>query len=157
MVSGLDPSLALYDVKTMTEHLGVSTFQYRVATTLLLVFAALSLVLSSLGLYGLISFGVGSRRKEMALRAAIGASRRDVVRLVVVEGMKLTFAGMALGLAGAFVVRAVAARFLPSAVGSGLWPFAVAAFVLFLVALAASVVPATRASRVDPAAAFRVA
>lgn len=156
IAKGLDRTVALYDLRPMSDHLGIAVFQYRIASTLLLVFGSLSLALSSIGLYGVISLGVSARSQEWGVRAAMGARRRDILARVVGEGMKLTTFGVLLGLLGAVAVARMLVQWAPIALSPEPVSFAAAATVLLGVAVVASAVPARRASRVDPVLAMRV-
>ena len=103
----LDPALAVFDVKTMNEHLAVSMLPARVGAILLGTFGALALGLAMVGLYGVMSYAVTRRTHEIGIRMALGARRSDVLRLMVRHGMKLTSAGVVIGLllAGILVLR----------------------------------------------------
>lgn len=151
----MDPSLAVSETKTLADFMGITLYPVRAGATLLGVFGLLALALSSLGLYGVMAYAVARRRREMGVRYALGARPADVVGLVVRGGMKLTAVGMVLGLA----LAALAGRLLSGLLygTSALDPLAFggAALVLALVALAANLVPASRAARADPVAVLR--
>src|SRR5262249_19029384 len=100
-VSSLDPEIPLYAIQTMDEYVGQATEQPRLNMALLALFAALALVLAGLGIYGVLSYVVGRRTHEIGIRLALGATRRDVLRLVVGHGMRLAVTGIAIGLAAA--------------------------------------------------------
>jgi len=133
----------------------VSLYPVRMGAVLLGFFGLLALVLASVGLYGVIAYSVSRRDREIGLRMAMGASPRDVVRLVVGGGMTLVAVGMAVGL----VLAASGSRVLEGVLygTSALDPLAFggAALVLVAVALLANVLPAVRAARLDPLAALR--
>jgi putative ABC transport system permease protein len=150
-----DPELAIYDVRTMEDYVALSTGSARFQTQLLTLFAALALVLTAVGLYGVVAYGVAQRTREFGIRLALGADPRRVLRLVLGQGLRLAVIGVTIGVAAA----AFATRLL---VGSlyGVAPldpatFAAVAFTLLFVAAAASFVPARRATRVDPIRALR--
>ena len=154
-VAALDPALPLYDVELMDERLKKSVAQPRFNVMLMGLFALVALVLGAVGLYGVISYSVSQRTHEIGVRMALGAQRRDILRMVVGQGLWLTLIGVALGLAGAFALT----RFLQSLL-FGVSPgdpvtFAVVAVLLVMVALLACYVPAHRATKVDPMVALR--
>jgi putative ABC transport system permease protein len=154
-VAGIDPELPVFNVRTMNQVLAESTSEPKFYTVLLAVFAVLALVLSTLGIYSIISYSVAQRRHELGIRVALGAQRSNVLKLVLGEGMVLAAIGI---LAGLFVAWA-ATRGLSSLL-FGVQPddpliFVLTAVLLGIVALTASFIPAMRASRVSPMVAFR--
>jgi putative ABC transport system permease protein len=154
-VASIDPEQPIFNVKTMDRVFTESTSDSRFYTTLLGVFAALALVLSTLGIYSIISYSVAQRRHEIGIRVALGAQRGNVLKLVVGEGIMLAGIGIVAGL----VIAWVATRGL-STLLFGIQPndpliFAATAALLGSVAIAASLIPAVRASRVSPTIAFR--
>jgi putative ABC transport system permease protein len=122
---------------------------------LLSAFAASALLLGGLGLYGVMSHAVGQRTRELGVRVALGASRRDVLSLVLGEAMRLALAGTALGLLGALALSRLLASLLFGVSGRDAPTLAAAAMVLALAALLASLLPALRAARVDPVVCLR--
>ncbi len=150
-----DPELALYDVKTMEEHVASSVATPRFQTLLLAIFAGVGLALTAVGLYGVMAYGVAQRTREFGIRLALGARPGEVLALVLRGGLALIVSGLAAGIvAGAF-----ATRLLSSAL-YGVGPldpvtFAAVAALLLSVAMLASYLPARRATRVDPIAALR--
>ncbi len=154
-VAEIDDDIAVFQSVTMAEHLSVMLFPYRMAAAVSAALGLLGLTLAGVGLYGVMSYGVAQRTQEMGLRMALGANARDVVRLVVGEGMRVVVAGVIVGLALAFL----ATRLLSSAL-FGINPsdpitFVVTPALLAGVALAASFLPARRATKVDPVRALR--
>jgi ABC-type antimicrobial peptide transport system permease subunit len=123
--------------------------------TLLVVFAALALVLGTIGIYGVLSFLVSNRTREIGIRLALGAQRTDVLRSVLGEGAKLSLAGIVLGLAGAFAVMRVLSGELYGVGAADPLTFCSVAILVAVVALTACYVPARRAMRVDPVVALR--
>jgi macrolide transport system ATP-binding/permease protein len=154
-VQAVERNLPLTNARTMTELLGASLFPARAGAALLGAFGLLALVLASVGLYGVMSYSVSRRTREIGIRMALGARSGDVLRLVLGESMTLVAVGMLLGLVAAFAATRLLSGFL-----YGVSPTDPAAFVgilllLALVALAASLIPARRAAHVDPLVAFR--
>jgi putative ABC transport system permease protein len=126
---------------------------------LLAIFAAVALVLAAVGLYGVVSYSVAQRTHEIGIRMALGASSRDVLRMVIGQGMRLAGTGMLFGIAGAFVVtralRGLLSDMLFGVSVSDPVTFTAIPVVLMAVALAATYIPARRATRVDPMVALR--
>jgi putative ABC transport system permease protein len=154
-VSTIDRDIPVFGLQTMEQYVGQATEQSRVSTTVLTLFGALGLVLSSVGIYGVLSFLVGRRTREIGIRLALGATRRDVLRLIVGHGMTLAAVGIAAGLGAAWALTRLLANLL-----YGISPHDPATFVglaglLGAVALFASALPALRATRVSPVEALR--
>jgi putative ABC transport system permease protein len=155
VVARKDPELALHSVKPLDAYLSTSVASERFETLLLAVFAGLGLVLTTIGLYGVVAYGVAQRTREFGIRLALGARPGEVRGMVVRSGMMLAAVGLAVGI----VAAAAATRVLGSTL-SGIdrldpITFAAVACVLFVVAMLASYVPARRATRVDPIGALR--
>jgi ABC-type antimicrobial peptide transport system permease subunit len=153
-VAALDPDLPIANVQAMNNRLGVALLPARLAATVLGVFGLLGLVLASLGVYGVMSYSVAQRHREIGIRLAIGAASGAVVRQLMRDGMGLVMIGIAIGLVGAFV----GARFLGGLLyGSGLDPitFIAVPVVLGSVAALAILVPARRAASVSPVVVLR--
>lgn len=154
-VRALDPSLPVYDVKPMDDWLHASVVQRRITMLLLAAFGALALVLAAIGTYGMIAYSVNQRTKEIGIRLALGATRADVRRMVLVAGLRLAIIGVGIGV----LLAAAATRLLSTLLFQvpSLDPatFAVTIAVLVGAALAASYIPARRATRVEPMTALR--
>jgi putative ABC transport system permease protein len=154
-VQALDPNQPVYQIQTMEELIGESVAARRFALRLLQAFAALALVLAAVGIYGVMSYVVAGRTREMGLRLALGAAPRDVLGLVVGQGMRLVLIGTGLGLVAAFGLTRLMTRLLFGVSATDPLTFALVALVLAAVALFACYVPARRAARVDPMVALR--
>lgn len=154
-VAALDPDLPLGDLRTMNNFLGVALFPARIVGAVLGVFGLLGLLLAGVGVYGVMSYSVSQRTREIGIRMAIGAGRDQVVRLVMRQGMQLVLGGMGIGL-----IAAVAATRLLRSLLYGTSAFDPLAFVgvtviLLGVAMLAIWIPALRAATVDPMRALR--
>ena len=145
----------MYDEKTMDEVVSKSLASRRFSMILLDVFATLALVLSCVGIYGVVSYLVGRRTHEIGIRIALGAQRRDVLRLVLNEGVKMALIGVTVGVAAAFGLTRLMAKMLFGVSATDPLTFGSVAILLTLVALAACYIPARRAMRVDPMTALR--
>jgi len=155
LAQSVDRDVPLTQVRTMDDVLSGTLAQPRVYTLLLGFFAALALVLAAVGLYGVVSYTVTQRLHELGIRMALGAERRDVVRLVLRQGLGLTLAGTVIGLAGGLAVTQLLTRALPGVQPGDPVMFAAIVLLLIGVALTASYLPARRGSRVDPVVTLR--
>ncbi|HVT97265.1 MAG TPA: FtsX-like permease family protein, partial [Acidobacteriaceae bacterium] len=151
----LDPQLALANIRTEDEWVSNSAAQPRLNSVLLGVFAAVALLIASIGIYGVLAYSVTQRTSEIGVRMALGATRPHVLRLIVREGLVVSGVGIGIGLMGALALGRVLASLVFGIQVHDPSTFAVAAVTLTLVAMAASIVPALRASRVDPMVALR--
>jgi putative ABC transport system permease protein len=154
-ISGLDKDLPVFRVKTMEQFVSESMAQRRFAMTLVGIFAAVAMALACVGLYGVLSYSITQRSHEIGIRMALGASAADVLRLVVGQGMLLALVGVALGGVAAFLLKGLMANLLFGVTASDPLTFATIALLLTLVALAACLAPALRATKVDPIEALR--
>jgi predicted permease len=145
----------LYQPETMDSIIARSLASRRFAMILLAVFAALALVLASIGIYGVISYIVGQRTHEIGIRIALGAQRSDVLKMVLGQGARLAVIGVVIGLATAAGLTQLMARILYGVSATDPLTFALVAIVLTLVALVACYIPARRAMCVDPVVALR--
>jgi len=154
-VHQVDPSQPVSDLKTMDERITISMGPRRSAVALLSVFAAMALTLAAVGLFGLIRYNVTQRTQEIGVRLAIGASARDVLRMILGESLRLAGLGVLGGLIAAFALTRVLASLLYGVSATDPLTFVAMALLLTLVALMASWIPARRATRVDPLVALR--
>ena len=150
-----DGTAVVYGSTPLEEIVAGSIATQRLAMLFLAVFSLLALVLSAIGIYGVISYLTGQRTHEIGIRVALGASRRDVLRLVLGEGMKLTLVGVAIGIAAALGLTRLIAKFIYGVDALDPLTFCGVAVLLTTVALLACYVPARRAMRVDPMIALR--
>jgi putative ABC transport system permease protein len=151
----LDPELPMAAVATMDQLLTDSLSRSRFTMLLLGIFAVVALVLAAVGIYGLIAYSVTQRTQELGIRIALGAQRRDVLRLVLVQGTRLTLLGVAIGVLGALALSRLLGTLLFSVSATDPLTFAGVAGLLAVVALLACFIPARRATRVDPIVALR--
>jgi predicted permease len=154
-VHDVDPSQPVSDLKSMDQRITLSMGPRRAAVALLSVFAAMALSLAAVGLFGLLRFNVAQRTQEIGVRMALGASQRDVLRMVLAESLRLVLLGVGAGLIAAFAFTRVLASLLYGVSATDPLMFAATALVLTLVSLLASWLPAHRATRVDPMIALR--
>ena len=151
----MNPLLPLEEIRALGDVVDASLAQRRFGMLLLGFFAASALALVVIGLYGVVAYGVAQRTHEIGVRSALGASRREVFRLIVAEGARVTLLGVVIGLAGSLALARVLESTLYGV--SAVDPLALAAVTLVLVtvAMAASGIPARRAMRVEPVEALR--
>jgi putative ABC transport system permease protein len=154
-VRSVDPELPLANVSTMEQLIDGSTGQRRFAMLLLIGFSLLAMTLASIGLYGVMSYTVSQRSRELGVRLALGADSREVLGLVLVQGLRLALAGVVIGLVAAFGVTRVMKNMLFGLSSTDPLTFVAISLLLVAVALVASYLPALRATRVDPVVALR--
>ena len=154
-VEEIDPREVVYDVQTMDEVVSNSYAPRRLSMILLGAFAALALALACVGIYGVISYLVGQRTHEIGVRIALGAQRRDVLRLVIGHGARMALMGVAIGVGAALALTRLMAHQLYGVSAHDPLTFAGVAMLLMIVAVAACYIPARRAMRVDPMVALR--
>jgi putative ABC transport system permease protein len=151
----LDPQLAPSHVANMDQLIAEGNARHNFNTLLLTVFASIALLLAAVGIYGLMSYAVEQRVQEIGIRMAMGADQGKIMRLVLGQGMRLASVGTALGLAGAYGLTRLLAKFLFGVKSSDPLAFSIVAVTLIVVTLLAAFVPARRAMRVDPILALR--
>ncbi len=155
IVSSVDGNLPLFDVRTQTEQIDQTLFLERLMSRLSSFFGVLALVLAGIGLYGLLSYEVARRTRELGIRIALGGQQRDLLRLVVGQGILLVLIGSAIGIGAAMGVTRFMFTMLFGVQADDALTFIGVAVLLTLVALAACYIPARRAMRVDPIVALR--
>lgn len=154
-IKALDPNLPLYDIRTMRDRMAAAVARQRLAAVLLGVFAGLAVILSAVGLYGVLSARVNSHRKDIGVRMALGATQGALLRGVLHEGVGLTLVGIAMGLGPAFLLTGLLTGLLYQVPPHDVAIFGTIAAMLALVATLTSLWPAVRASRVDPMTVLR--
>jgi ABC-type antimicrobial peptide transport system permease subunit len=151
----LDPDLPLYNVRTMADRVDESLARRRFSMLLLTVFACVALGLAAIGVYGVIAYLVSQGTREVGIRMALGATPREILRLVVRQGLTVAVVGVAAGLVGAWAVTRFMESLLFGISSRDPLTFTVIAALLGLTALLASYVPARRAARIDPMVSLR--
>jgi putative ABC transport system permease protein len=150
-----DPGLPVFQISTLEALRQRSFWQYRLFGIMFFLFGAIALVLASIGVYGVLAYSVSQRTQEIGVRVALGAERRDVMRLVVSQGLKLAGVGIVLGMIGAALLTPAIRTVLYNVTPTDPLSFTVVAIFLTSVAIAASYIPARRAMAVDPIIAIR--
>jgi predicted permease len=154
-VGRIDPTVPIYQVRSMEQRLQASVAQSRFNTLLMLLLGGSGLLLSAIGVYGVIAYFVTERRQEIAIRMALGARGADVVRMVVRQGMQPVVLGLAIGVGGAYSASRVLAAYVQGVTTTDPLTFAAVVALLMVVALAATAMPVRRAVRIEPIAALR--
>lgn len=150
-----DPRMAVFQAATMNEVRARGYWQYFLFGWMFSLFGGVGLLLASIGVYGVLSYSVAQRTQEIGVRVALGASRIDVLKLVVMQGVKLALVGVAIGLVGSFFVTPVIGSQLVSVSPTDPASFIAVSFFLTAIAFLASYIPARRATAVDPLVALR--
>ncbi|MGH9753594.1 MAG: ABC transporter permease, partial [Blastocatellia bacterium] len=151
----LDPNLPLFEIKTMAQRVNESFWPTRTMSKIVVIFGAIALLLAVVGLYGVLSYTVAQRTREIGLRLALGAQAGDALRLIIRQGLRLALGGVALGLIVAFALTRVLTGFLHDVSATDPLTFVVTPLLLIAVALLACYLPARRATKVDPLVAIR--
>ena len=146
----MNAGLVVFDVTTLESSGKIGSFPQRIAGTFVGAFGLLALILAAVGIYGVTSYTTRQRTHEIGIRMALGANKTDILRLVIGHGLRLTFVGVALGLAAAFALTRYLASMLMGVTSTDALTFSSVAVLLCAVALLACFVPARRAMRVDP-------
>jgi putative ABC transport system permease protein len=151
----VDKTVPIYEVKGMEEMLAESGSLRRFDMWLIGAFAGLALALAAVGIYGVMSYSVSQRTREIGIRIAMGAQRRNVLILILGQGVKLAFAGVTIGLVGALALANVMASLLFGVTPRDLATFSVVPWLVLLLILLGCYIPAKRAAKVDPMVALR--
>ena len=154
-VRDIDPDQPLVKIRTMEENVAASVSAPRFRTILLAIFALSALVLSAVGLYGVIAYSVAQQSQEIGIRMALGARSSDVLKMVMARGLRMTAIGVAIGIAGAIAATRVLTSFLYGVTPLDVWTYVAVTAVLAAVTLMAALIPARRATRVNPVIALR--
>jgi ABC-type antimicrobial peptide transport system permease subunit len=155
-VQTLDPALPIFNVMSLDGFIGRTIAGWRLSAWLLGLFAGLALLLTAIGIYGVLSYSTEQRTREIGLRMALGAQRRDVLRLIVGQGLKAVAVGIVIGLVAALALSRVMKSLLFGVTVTDPLTFAGVALLLVVVALVASYLPARRAAKADPMVALRL-
>ncbi|HYH85421.1 MAG TPA: FtsX-like permease family protein, partial [Pyrinomonadaceae bacterium] len=154
-VHSIDKDLPVFGTRSMDQLMGNAIAQQRLLMLLLACFAGLALTLAAVGIYGVMSYAVAQRTHEIGIRMALGARGRDVLKMVIGQGMAVTLAGVALGLAGSLALTRMMVRLLYGVSATDPSVFVLVPLLLAAVALLACLIPARRATKVDPMVALR--
>ncbi|MGH9631885.1 MAG: FtsX-like permease family protein, partial [Bryobacteraceae bacterium] len=154
-VHQINKDQALTDIRTLEQIKSESVAPNRLRTLLLTVFASIALLLSALGIYGVISYSVAQRTHELGIRSALGATAGSLVRLVIGNGMVMAMIGLVIGLAGSYAVTRTLSTLLFNISPTDPLTMILVAFILSVIAVLACYLPARRATRVDPMEALR--
>ena len=154
-ILGIDPLQPISNIRTMKQMMSMTVDRQRFTFVLMTIFAALGVLLAAVGIYGVISYIVAQRTHEVGIRMALGATPRDVLRMVLGEGVKMTLVGVAIGLLAVFGVTRLMANMLFGVSPHDPLTLVGVASLLILVAVAACYIPAHRATKVDPIVALR--
>jgi putative ABC transport system permease protein len=154
-IQTLDKDLPVSDIRPMSAWLSESTAQERFNSTLLAIFAAVALLLAAIGLYGVLAYSVSRRTQEIGVRMAMGATGSDIFKLILKQGMLLTFAGVAIGIIAALGLTRLLTTLLFGVKANDPVTFIVIGLLLMFVAFLACYIPARKATKVDPMIALR--
>jgi putative ABC transport system permease protein len=154
-IHALDPNLAPLDAISLQQQVDLMSYTQRLAAALLAIFGGMALFLAAIGLYAVMSYSVSQSTRELGLRMALGASMKDLLRLVMSRGLRLTAGGILLGAGAAVILTRLMANLLYKVSPRDPLAFGLAFIVMTLVALIACFLPAWRATRIDPVRALR--
>jgi putative ABC transport system permease protein len=154
-IQELDRTIAVFDVRTMSDRMSDSLARQRFSTLMLGAFAIFALILAVVGVYGVMSHLVTQGAHDIGVRMALGAERRDILAMVLRQGLELTAAGIVMGLLGAIALTRVMASLLFGVSATDVMTFSAVPLILLFTAMIATYLPALRATRVDPVVALR--
>jgi putative ABC transport system permease protein len=154
-VLAIDRNQPIYDVRTMEQRVMEALSVPRALMFLFSAFAGLALVLAAVGIYGLVSYSVSQRTHEIGIRIALGAQRGHILGLILRTGVVLTLSGIVIGVAGALTLTRLLTSLLYGVTATDMMTFVVVSVALFAIAVAACLIPARRATRVEPLVALR--
>ncbi|HZI48726.1 MAG TPA: ABC transporter permease, partial [Pyrinomonadaceae bacterium] len=154
-VRELDAEQPVYNIRTMNEFIGNATSQQRLQASLSSIFSVVALLLVAVGIYGVVAYWVRQRRREIGVRMALGSTAGDILKLVIVQGMRYVLLGLTLGLAGSFALTRLLGSSVFGLSGNDPITFVTVALLVFGVAFVACYIPARRATRVSPSTALR--
>jgi len=154
-VSQVNKDISVDNVMFLEDFVGATLTQHSFNMQLLTIFGLLALVICSIGIYSVLAYSVKRRMREIGLRIAFGANMRDVASLVIIQGMKPTLAGIAIGVAAAVALGRIASSVIYGVSSTDLATFLAVTMLLLVVSFGASLIPALRATRVDPLAVLR--
>jgi predicted permease len=151
----MNPHLLIFDIRSLLDYMGFSTFSQRMISTLLAIFSALALALASMGIYGVVSLGVAQRIHEIGIRMALGSQRSAILALILRQGVIMAIIGLVVGLIAAYIGGHYIANEIYGISPTDPATYAGVSLLLLLIAVIASLIPASRASRVDPLKSLR--
>jgi putative ABC transport system permease protein len=154
-MKSLDPTLPLANFRTMESLMARAVSRPRFSTFLLILFASTALVLTAVGLYGVVAYATAQRRREIGIRVALGASKRNVLMLIIAQGVMPALIGLVIGLAGALALTRLLTNQLYEVKATDPLTFLGVTTLLLLVVVAACWIPASRAARINPVEALR--
>lgn len=151
----IEPSLTVFNIRTLQEHVGSSLYVERMESLLLTVFGILALTLTAIGIYGVIAYSVAQRTREVGIRMALGAQKKDVLKMILTQGLWLVIWGAVIGLVACYWLSRLVASQLYGVSAYDPLTLMSTVVVLIAVALLAAYIPARRATKVDPLVALR--
>ena len=154
-IRNIDPDQPVADIRTMEQRLNDSLWQPRFNMLLLTIFASVAILLAAIGIYGMISYSVTQRTSEIGIRVALGAQQSDVLKIIMKQGIIISLIGVGIGLAVAFALTRVLSTLLVGVSSTDLTIFGAVTFLLLLVAMLGTFIPARRATKIDPLIALR--
>jgi putative ABC transport system permease protein len=154
-IRGLDPDQPVSDIRTMDERMGDTLWQSRFNMLLLTIFASVAVLLAAIGIYGMVSYNVTQRTSEIGIRVALGAQRKDVLKVIMKQGIIISLIGITIGLVAAFFLTRLLSTLLVGVSATDLTIFGVVTLMLLVITLLGNFIPARRATKIDPLIALR--